>query len=1194
MIEFFKNSKSLKIYFAAGIFFLVAGIVSQILYQQSRNLPFNIKAFQEDIHAETAKADQLAKKIIRDSLFLNPAKISRIPNRAVYIFNKNALTYWSTNEYEFSHEIFSMENRWQFAEGENAYLLGKWFSIENDIKLLVVTPIKSNYSLENQYLSNDFASAFNLQKDIQLKKKKDSSSTPVFDKTGNYLFSISLNDNVIYNDHFGIAGFISFCLFFLCLIICYFFIGKEILIKSKRFYAIFTLALFAILLLLSYLDFPQVFFNNPLFSPWQLAVNSIISSYTHLTVILLFVFTVTLVYTSVETKSEFITGAVLLFLSVFLFYELLKSMILHAGFSFNILSLKDLDFIHAWAHLLLFVSGYVIYLQIRHWNFHQQALKTLLSVSLIYLVLSLILTFIFSSNFNYVMLTGALVLYLVSAKLLKINTENNRILLYILLMSLTTIFISLFLNENKKDIRFKILSENILINGNEENDPIAELMIEEMYKNILEDDELQHLLINNDSVNPVKNFIFDKYLKGFWNNFDVEFYRIPGASDQFRQYLNFLEFSGKRIRDTDFYTLPASLYDLSIVGIIKSQKPDSFHVAINNDMLLMEFKPKRNIRSYSFPDLLISGENESSKQNEISVARFEKEELIYHDNRYDWENKAGIIKNASEGFEKLNYQDGIFYIFTHDENKIVIKALNTPKLWAYILYILAVLMAYILIWRMIAVLKIFFTPDSRFSLGLTSKFQLVFISLLIISFIAILIFSVNYFKSNYQQEQIEQITRKKNYIRQSLQDTYFWTTNLADINEQSLNNVLTELAFRFETDINIYNTDGRLMGSSQNLIFRKKLLSKLISPQVFFKGIQSENQYEKIGSLEYLASYTELVNGDYLKIGYIAIPQYLSQTEINAKIESFLLSIIQIYLIIIILSLVTILLAGKQLAEPLQQLELKLRSMRIGGKNEKIDYQYDDEIGQLVVQYNKTVDELEKSTKLLIQSERETAWRTMARQIAHEINNPLTPMKLTLQQLQRARQMKSDGWETYFDKATQTLIEQIDNLSRIAGTFSQFAKLPESNYSTIDIASRLYSTVTLFTHNHDNIAIEYQGETKDVYVLGDAEQLIQVFNNLLKNAIQAIPSDRSGKIHVKLEVISEEVFISIVDNGTGIAEKNRDSIFKPNFTTKSTGMGLGLSITKNIIENMQGSISFTSDENAGTCFILRLKKTKKD
>jgi nitrogen fixation/metabolism regulation signal transduction histidine kinase len=279
---------------------------------------------------------------------------------------------------------------------------------------------------------------------------------------------------------------------------------------------------------------------------------------------------------------------------------------------------------------------------------------------------------------------------------------------------------------------------------------------------------------------------------------------------------------------------------------------------------------------------------------------------------------------------------------------------------------------------------------------------------------------------------------------------------------------------------------------------------------------------------------------------------------------------------------------GKQLSAPLIVLENKLKEMRLGRRNEKIEYTLNDEIGQLVLQYNRTVDELEQSAKLLAQSERETAWKSMARQVAHEINNPLTPMKLTIQQLQRTKKMNDQQFDDYFEKSTAMLIEQIDNLSRIAGTFSNFARMPEANFEKVDVALRLQSVVQLFGNNNEKITIRYNGLEKNVFVYADPEQLVQVFNNLLKNAIQAIPNEKAGVIDVNLKSENNQVIISIKDNGTGIDEKLRDKIFAPNFTTKNTGMGLGLAIAKNIIELSGGTISFETKLKVGSTFTIVL------
>lgn len=577
-------------------------------------------------------------------------------------------------------------------------------------------------------------------------------------------------------------------------------------------------------------------------------------------------------------------------------------------------------------------------------------------------------------------------------------------------------------------------------------------------------------------------------------------------------------------------------------------------------------------------------------QSSISIAKFEHDELIYSDSKYDWSHIQEIFPRAPEGFSRIKYHQKEFYIFTGKDSRIIITELKNSGFSAFLFYFIFTLLAFLLAGRILFWLYEINSLKRDYTLGVTSRFQLVFISLLFISFLGTLVFSVNHFKSSYEQEQIAAIQKKKEYIRKSLQDMYYWTEDITSVDAQELNNDLEELSYRYQTDINIYDNTGKLAGSSQTLIFRKNLLSRLMAPEVYFTNLSVENQYEKIGELTYLSAYTEMINGDYLRIGYISIPQYLSQTEINTKIESFLGSIIQIYLIIALLSIILIVITGKRLSDPLSQLEEKLKMMRLDGKNEKIEYKRKDEIGHLVEQYNKTVDELEKSTQLLLKSERETAWRTMARQIAHEINNPLTPMKLTIQQLQRTRQLNDSRFEAYFNKATSTLIEQIDNLSRIAGTFSQFARLPETRFADVDIAAKLYSVTELFRNSHEKISIHYEGPANGVFISGDSDQMTQVLNNLLKNATQAIPGDKKGEINTRLSMTEKEITIAVSDNGTGIPLPNQQEIFKPSFTTKSTGMGLGLSISKNIIDNMGGKISFTTQENEGTTFTIILKK----
>ena len=235
--------------------------------------------------------------------------------------------------------------------------------------------------------------------------------------------------------------------------------------------------------------------------------------------------------------------------------------------------------------------------------------------------------------------------------------------------------------------------------------------------------------------------------------------------------------------------------------------------------------------------------------------------------------------------------------------------------------------------------------------------------------------------------------------------------------------------------------------------------------------------------------------------------------------------------------------------------------------------------------------ELEKSADLLAKSEREGAWREMAKQVAHEIKNPLTPMKLSIQHLQRALKDNSPDIKELTEKISGRLIEQIDNLSNIATAFSDFAKMPQGEFVKIDIEPILLSTVELFRES-ENVEINLSYPDKECIVYGDKEQLMRVFTNIIKNSTQAIPDSKRGIIDIQVIEKSTHYLISIKDNGVGIPEEKRTHIFEPNFTTKSSGTGLGLAICKNIIERMNGRISFESEVNEYSVFYIQLPKMK--
>ncbi len=258
-----------------------------------------------------------------------------------------------------------------------------------------------------------------------------------------------------------------------------------------------------------------------------------------------------------------------------------------------------------------------------------------------------------------------------------------------------------------------------------------------------------------------------------------------------------------------------------------------------------------------------------------------------------------------------------------------------------------------------------------------------------------------------------------------------------------------------------------------------------------------------------------------------------------------------------------------------------MNETRLEKRNKKIELKgASEEVSVLVESYNSMIDELEESAVKLATSEREQAWREMAKQVAHEIKNPLTPMRLSVQSFQRKFDAKDPKVEQKVEEYSKTLIQQIDTMSSIASAFSSFAEMPAQKNEILNIVEIINLALDIFTEDY----ISFISEEKEIIANFDRTQLIRVVTNLVKNAIQAIPKDRTPRIEVKVYSENKIVFITVTDNGNGISEENKAKVFEPKFTTKSSGMGLGLPMLKKIVETYKGSITFESQEGSGTTF----------
>ena len=485
----------------------------------------------------------------------------------------------------------------------------------------------------------------------------------------------------------------------------------------------------------------------------------------------------------------------------------------------------------------------------------------------------------------------------------------------------------------------------------------------------------------------------------------------------------------------------------------------------------------------------------------------------------------------------------------------------------------------------------------RMRLG--GKFQIVLTPMALVILLSIFLASLEHSRQVFIETQQLRLTKKAQYVKIALQNMYFWDLSLSKANTMALNIDLRDLSFAYEMDIHVYDLNGQLIGTSVPQLFQYGLLPMHIAPQPFFREPTTTVQYEHIGNVRYLSAYTEFINGNYTQIGYIALPSFISQREINTHLQAYILKTLPLYIVLLLAAIAVVWGISRMVTSSLSMVSEQLKKHRLGETSKHIDYSYTDEVGELVTHYNQLMDALAESTERLARTEREMAWRTMARQVAHEINNPLTPMKLTLQQLQRTK--GTERFDAAFDRSTQLLIEQIDNLSHIAKSFSSFAKMPEVNPTPVDVAAKLCNFITLMRNNPSEIPIRYIGPDMGVMAIADADQITQVFTNIVKNAMQAMQGQENGDIIIILKsqgiqqqntaghTTSDWIEISISDNGPGIPANLQEKVFVPNFTTKNTGAGLGLPISKNIIEGAGGKITFLTS-NAGTTFFLYLKK----
>ncbi len=445
---------------------------------------------------------------------------------------------------------------------------------------------------------------------------------------------------------------------------------------------------------------------------------------------------------------------------------------------------------------------------------------------------------------------------------------------------------------------------------------------------------------------------------------------------------------------------------------------------------------------------------------------------------------------------------------------------------------------------------------------------------------------------DYHQDRLE---RKEEQIKENIRYTLQRTTYVPTTENLHLifKDEIYQIADVLNVNFNIYDLEGNLIKSSRPK-FENDAISLCLQPNVLNnleKSVDARYLEEKSAAgNKFQASYTYITDAKFKPIGILNLPYFEDNSFNDKELKEFLLRLGAVYLFMLFIAILLAYFISKYITRSLQAISDKMTTTYLTKSNEKIYVKNPTvEIGSLIDSYNAMIDELEISAIKLAKSEREQAWREMAKQVAHEIKNPLTPMRLTVQSFERKFDAHDPEITIKVGEYSKTLIQQIDTMSSIAGAFSNFAEMPAQQNETLNVVQVVKLALDIFNENF----IHFIAEKDEIISKLDRTQLIRVITNLIKNAIQAIPDVATPKILVTVSMDGEFAEISVADNGIGIAAEFREKIFEPKFTTKTSGMGLGLGMVKNIVETYNGTISFKSQLGNGTVFTVKFPRFEK-
>jgi two-component system, NtrC family, nitrogen regulation sensor histidine kinase NtrY len=1196
------------------------------------------KDFEKTLHRKEALAKKelndlvsIAEKVDYERLF--PAKIAYYNSLfekeglIFLIYENDTLNFWTNNSVAVENYMKEV-----CLDGHIAHLKNGWFEVmkqpsaPSGIRTVVaLLLIKKEYPYQNQYLVNEFQQDFKLPHETAVLDAPAPGAISINTSDGKFLCSLLIAGNAE-------TPFLNIAAALLCVLALIFLLiylrGECDDIAASAGPNLAVLLFAGTIVLLRFLSikmgFPAPLYDLELFSPQHYgdATSFWLPSLGDFLLNIALLFSVAYYAGSrmavTEKMRKLKPGArialaiallALLFVLSSVINDLFTGLIRNSNLSFNINNLFSLN---QYSYIGLSIAGIMLFAFFLLCNKvadtitglglpRRQMLLIVVSVAALHVLVNHL-----AQNVDLVMVLWPLVILAVA---LKVKQEPRPypflvVVFLVFVFSLYSGHVFLKYTRLKEENSRKVYAEKL----SAEKDPLAEHLFAEISDKISSDTSLsRYLALPGYNPDEFGKRLVQQYFSGYWEKYDIKValfdtmctpvLKVPTPGrDNITFYDELILSQGEETMSDKLFFISNTSGKISYLARLPIYRGgDTLSKCAT---AYIELDSKFISEEIGFPELLLDREIGINRQlSNYSYAKYRNGELINQFGKYQYSNAANVfgpvkdkyIFRDMEGFNHLIYK-------ANESSTVVLSKKNEGWLgqtttFSYLFAFFSMLLLVMLMIRQGAAGRLTFS-----NISFKYRIQLLLVVIVLVSLALFGAGTIFYIKEQYEDKNKENISEKIQSVLIEVEGKLGEEQQLSAGYRDYASYILKKFSNVFFTDINLYDRHGDLLASSRPKLFDAGLTSRKMNPDAFLNvALNGRTEYihdENVGRLNYLSAYVPFKNKDGKVLAYLNLPYFAKQSELEKEISTFLVALINIYVLLFALSIIIAILISNYVTQPLKLIQDKLGKIKLGKTNELIEWKEKDEIGSLVSEYNRMIVELQKSAQLLAKSERESAWREMAKQVAHEIKNPLTPMKLSIQHLRRTMSDNAPDLDRKVDNLTTMLIEQIDTLSSIANEFSSFAKMPKAISEKLDINHIIQSTIDLFSSSTD-VEFSFRCEVgEEPYVFADKDQMLRVFNNLFKNATQAIPEERQGKIDISLTRQGENFLIRVKDNGSGIGEEQIDKIFVPNFTTKTGGMGLGLAMVKNIIENFNGRIWFETAKGIGTTFFISIPAYK--